>query len=98
MSKKILTEIRNSGFSLNRLTEMYPEISDMKDIPQNPVYHAEGDVYRHIGLVCERLPELPDWYALEPEKQELLFLAAAFHDIGKVSCTKQEDGDRKSVV
>ncbi len=93
MSKKILTEIRNSGFSLNRLTEMYPEISDMKDIPQNPVYHAEGDVYRHIGLVCERLPELPDWYALEPEKQELLFLAAAFHDIGKVSCTKQEDGN-----
>ncbi len=48
--------------------------------------------------MCERLPELPDWYALEPEKQELLFLAAAFHDIGKVSCTKQEDGNWVSPV
>ncbi|MDE7479432.1 MAG: AAA family ATPase, partial [Lachnospiraceae bacterium] len=43
--------------------------------------------------VCEKLVELPEWQNLAKEEQELLFLAAVFHDIGKASCTKQEDGN-----
>lgn len=93
MGRKILSEIRNSGFSLNSLAKGYPEISDLKDIPQNPVYHAEGDVYRHTEMVCEKLQELSGWQGLEQEKQELLFLAAVFHDRGKISCTRLEDGN-----
>ena len=92
MERKILEEIRGNGFSLSRLVDLYPELSVLKNVPQNPEYHGEGDVYCHVEMVCEKLVELPEWQLLEKEEQELLFLAAAFHDIGKASCTKQEDG------
>ena len=90
---EILREIRRSGFSFQRLSGIYSELNQMKGVPQNPVYHSEGDVFRHTEMVCDCLLTLPEWSELEQEEQELLFLAAAFHDIGKVFCTKQEDGN-----
>lgn len=90
MNYEILKEIRNSNFSFNRLAEYYPGLSILKDIPQNPEYHGEGDVYRHTEMVCEKLVTLPEWSGLKKEEQELLFLAAAFHDIGKAYCTRME--------
>jgi len=92
MEQKILEEIRCSYFSFDWLTAHYPELSIMKNVPQNPEYHGEGDVYRHTEMVCEKLTGLPEWPELKEEEQALLFLAAAFHDIGKAACTKQEDG------
>lgn len=92
MEQDILKEIRSSNFSFDRLAGHHPELSALKNIPQNPEYHGEGDVYRHTEMVCEKLKELSQWKELNKEEQELLFLAAAFHDIGKAVCTKQEDG------
>ena len=92
MEGKILAGIRNSGFSLDWLAGHFPELSGLKEVPQNPEYHGEGDVYRHTEMVCRELVNLPEWLELEAAEQELLFLAAAFHDIGKAACTKQEDG------
>lgn len=93
MCRKILREIRHGGFSFQKLSDNYSELNLMREISQNPSYHGEGDVYRHTEMVCERLLELSEWKALDKEEQELLFMAAAFHDIGKVYCTKQEDGN-----
>lgn len=92
MEQNILREIRCSNFSFEWLAGHYPKLSALKNIPQNPEYHGEGDVYCHTEMVCEKLKELPQWQELHKEEQELLFLAAAFHDIGKAVCTKQEDG------
>lgn len=88
----ILARITDSGFSLPRLTEYFPELLTLKEVPQNPEYHAEGDVFRHTEMVCEELTRLSSWQELSEDEQTLLFLAAAFHDIGKPVCTKQEDG------
>ncbi len=88
----ILAEIRRDGFSFARLAERCPELSRLKGIPQNPDYHAEGDVYRHTEMVCGELTKLDGWSRLKGEEQELLFLSAAFHDIGKAFCTRKEDG------
>lgn len=92
MNHEILKKIRNENFSFYRLFEYYPGLSILKNVPQNPEYHEEGDVYRHTEMVCEKLVTSPEWSGLKNEEQELLFLAAAFHDIGKAYCTKQEDG------
>ncbi|MCM1090449.1 MAG: AAA family ATPase [Muribaculum sp.] len=92
MGQNILRGIRDSNFSFEWLAGQYPKLSALKNIPQNPEYHGEGDVYCHTEMVCEKLKELPQWQELHKEEQELLFLAAAFHDIGKAVCTKQEDG------
>lgn len=93
VNREILKEIRRNGFSFQRLSCDYPQLGMLRNIPQNPEYHGEGDVYRHTEMVCERLLSLPEWMELDSEEQELLFLAAVFHDIGKIYCTKQEDGN-----
>lgn len=92
MNQEILKGIRDNEFSLGWLARNCSGLSRLKNIPQNPEYHGEGDVYRHTEMVCGKLMELPEWRELEKEEQELLFLAAAFHDIGKAVCTKQQDG------
>ena len=92
MNQIILKGIRDSDFSLGWLARNCSGLSRLKNIPQNPEYHGEGDVYQHTEMVCGKLVELPEWRELEKEEQELLFLAGAFHDIGKPACTKQEDG------
>lgn len=90
--QEILKRIQGSGFSLAHLSDHCPELQALKNIPQNPAYHGEGDVYSHTEMVCEELLSLHEWNTLSTAEQELLFLAAAFHDIGKTACTKQEDG------
>lgn len=92
MDKNILYEIKNEGFSLQKLAASCPELLTLESVPQNPEYHEEGDVLRHTEMVCGELTKLPMWQALQEEEKALLFLAAAFHDIGKPVCTKQEDG------
>ncbi len=92
MERNILKEIRSSGFSFAKLAEEYPRLSALKEVPQDPEYHAEGSVYRHTEMMCGELVKLSGWQDLGDEEQEFLFLAAAFHDIGKAICTKQEDG------
>lgn len=91
--RKILDGIRSSHFSFDWLSECCPELSVLKDVPQNPAYHGEGDVYRHTELVCRELVDLKEWQGLGTKEQEILFLAAAFHDIGKAVCTKLEEGE-----
>lgn len=92
MDKNILSEIEESGYSLKKLVLSHPELSALEGVPQNPEYHGEGDVLRHTQMVCAELTKLPLWQELPQEHKALLFLASAFHDIGKPACTKQEDG------
>lgn len=92
MEKNILYAIKEGGFSLQKLAVSLPELLTLEGVPQNPEYHSEGDVLRHTEMVCGELTKLPMWQALPEEEKALLFLAAAFHDIGKPVCTKQESG------
>ncbi|MDE6517614.1 MAG: HD domain-containing protein, partial [Acetatifactor sp.] len=92
MNENILYKIAESGFSLQKLAVSYPELLALDGVPQNPEYHGEGDVLRHTEMVCGELTKLAPWQALPEEEKALLFLAAAFHDIGKPACTKQEEG------
>ena len=67
-------------------------LSFMKDTPQNPEYHGEGDVWTHTRMVCEALAAMDDFQRLPDTQRQVLFLAALFHDIGKTRCTRLEDG------
>lgn len=69
-----------------------PWIAQMKTIPQNPVWHGEGDVWTHTCMVCRELTAMPAWRMADRRRQEELFLAALLHDIGKIPCTRMEAG------
>lgn len=59
---------------------------------QNPVYHGEGDVWAHTKMVCTALTGLEAFRRESRRGQQILFLSALLHDIGKTVCTKWEDG------
>ena len=74
-------------------TVMKPYFGALRDTPQNPVYHAEGDVWEHTKMVCESLAGDPEFRALPPRDRQELFIAALFHDIGKIKTTRIENGE-----
>ncbi len=88
----IFDRMGQCGFSLDLLAETYPELNILKGVEQNPRYHGEGDVYRHTKLVCREITKLEQWPGLGESQKEALFLAGAFHDIGKPACTRLENG------
>lgn len=62
-------------------------ISDMKGVQQNPIYHAEGDVYNHTKMVLNELLINREFLKLIPTDRHILVTAALMHDIEKRSTT-----------
>lgn len=60
--------------------------------PQDPCWHGEGDAAVHTRLVCEALAALPGYWAQTERCRRALMLAALLHDVGKIPCTRMEDG------
>ena len=66
---------------------------ELKNTPQNPRYHGEGDVFAHTRMVCEKLIGMDAFHALDRVPKAELFLSAVLHDIGKVRTTRLENGE-----
>ncbi len=69
-----------------------PWLQPLRGTPQDPTWHAEGDVLAHTRMVLEALVADPQWRALPEHDRNLVFAAALLHDIGKGRTTRQEDG------
>ena len=79
---------------LGATDKLFPEIKSLIDIPQDPEWHPEGDVYVHTLLVVDGsrklIADLP--YA----KQVTVMLAGLCHDFGKPATTEFIDGHWRS--
>ena len=64
----------------------------MKNCPQDAIYHAEGDVWTHTGMVVSELLQDLDFQQLNAHEQYVLFLSALLHDVAKPPCTFEENG------
>ncbi len=73
-----------------------PWLAPLAAVPQDPIFHAEGDVLTHTHMVAEALVALPAWRAFPAHEQALLLLAALLHDVGKATCTQLEADGRIS--
>lgn len=66
-------------------------VGQLKNTPQDPTHHPEGVVYKHIELVFDevvkRFPKNTD-----------MWVAAIFHDLGKIEKTTIEIVDGKKVI
>lgn len=74
------------------LVERFTWLAAMADCPQDPHWHAEGDVLIHTQMVCEALIGLPAWRELPQAARAMLFAATLMHDIAKPACTREEAG------
>ena len=77
-----------------RLKELF---NQMKATKQNPIWHKEGDVFKHTQMVAWKLVDLDEFKRLDRRLQGELFVAALLHDVGKISETKTVNGNITSV-
>jgi tRNA nucleotidyltransferase (CCA-adding enzyme) len=80
--------------ALGVLDHLFPEIKALIEVPQDPEWHPEGDVFVHTRLVIDRARELID--DLPYAKRVTVMLAALAHDFGKPATTEFIDGRLRS--
>jgi predicted kinase len=66
-------------------------IHAMRGVPQDPVHHAEGDVWIHTRMVLEALTAIPAWRALDADARGIVYLASLLHDVAKPKCTRTDE-------
>lgn len=73
---------------MDQLDTWFPELKALIGVPQNPVYHAEGDVWTHTMMVVDQAAGFRD----RVENPLWLMLSAVTHDFGKALCTEEIGG------
>lgn len=74
------------------LEAQFDFIRALRDCPQDPVHHAEGDVGLHTQMVIEALCAMPAFRALGDDGRAACFLACLLHDVAKPWTTREVDG------
>ena len=84
----------NKSTDWDHLYKKFSWIQDMKGVPQDDIFHAEGDVATHTKMVLAALLDLDSYQQLPEQEQAILVAAALLHDVEKRSTTVLEDNGR----
>jgi putative nucleotidyltransferase with HDIG domain len=76
------------------LRALYPWLEPLGSCPQDPVFHAEGDVLTHLEMVLIELAALPAFRELSELDRHIVFAGTLLHDIAKPECTRTGDDGR----
>lgn len=92
--KRILLRAPRPSVALVLLRELgllrfFPELAAMVDVPQDPEWHPEGDVWLHTGMVVDVAAGLR---RAEERRDLALMFGALCHDLGKPATTEERDG------
>lgn len=72
----------------------YDWVRRMAGCPQDPTWHAEGNVWIHTRMVLEALTALPAWRALPEAERRIVFAACLLHDLAKPDVTRTDPDGR----
>lgn len=89
----IIKFIKEKNYNFDEIAKEFKIIEQLKETPQNPKYHGEGNVYKHTKLVCMEVLKLKEWEELGEREKGILYASALFHDIGKFITTREEEGE-----
>jgi tRNA nucleotidyltransferase (CCA-adding enzyme) len=82
---------------IGALEQIFPEVYDLKSVPENVQYHPEGNAYKHVLLTLQKVYH--EVYAWDQEceldneakhKMALLNFGLLCHDLGKARTNKEE--------
>ncbi len=83
-----------AGLEMGVMDKLFPELKALAGCPQEPEWHAEGDVWVHtlrcVDAAAEGNGDLP-----RPQRLAVM-LAVLCHDLGKPQTTKMMDGRLRS--
>jgi len=97
--KKLLLKSKkpSRGLALMKrwgMLKHFSELQDLIGVPQDPVYHPEGDVWIHTLMVVDAMAK----ERTGDEKRDLyLSLAALCHDLGKANTTEVIEGKVRAI-
>jgi tRNA nucleotidyltransferase (CCA-adding enzyme) len=72
--------------------KLFPELAALVDVPQDPEWHPEGDVWTHTLQVVDEARQACADFDLTRTERLTVMLAALCHDLGKATTTKFDDG------
>ena len=76
------------------IIKQFDELNALIDVPQDPIYHPEGDVWTHTLMVVDEVTKLhTDDDRLNLQRS----LSALCHDFGKADTTKTVDGRIRAI-
>lgn len=78
---------------MNQLQYWFKEVADLINVPQNPQFHAEGDVWTHTMMVLDEAAKHRD----KINNPLGFMLTALCHDFGKAVCTETLEGRIRSI-
>ncbi len=73
---------------MNGLHFWFPELEKLSGVKQNPVFHPEGDVWKHTMKTIDEAAKL----RVQAEQPFYFMLAALCHDLGKSIATEEIGG------
>jgi tRNA nucleotidyltransferase (CCA-adding enzyme) len=71
----------------------FPELAAMRDVPQDPEWHPEGDVGTHTMLVVDAAAQIAARDSLENDERTVLLFSALTHDFAKAGTTALRERD-----
>ncbi len=74
--------------------ERFDWVTALESCPQDPRWHAEGNVGIHTRMVLRELVRGDAWASFEPVQRWIVFAACLMHDIAKPETTKTEADGR----
>lgn len=97
--KKLATRGTHISRALQALDDMgwlplFPALDAARGIPQDPIWHPEGDVLTHLGLSADAAAASAASCGLPADARLLAVLGALVHDVGKPFVTAVADDGR----
>lgn len=83
---------------VDELKFVFPLLERFEETPQDAIWHAEGNVLIHTGMVLDETYKLIDENDLNKDDQVILILSALLHDISKPTTTYAEHVERENRV
>lgn len=75
--------------------QLIPDLAALATTPQDPIYHAEGDVWIHTKMVVEAMVNSQAYAGASKDDRFILFMACLLHDISKPSTTVIDESTGK---
>ncbi len=85
--RRLCPQAHRQGYDWADCCEVFPRLRALEATPQNPRYHAEGNVGVHTRMVLDALLDSAHFQAADPQRREVLFLAALLHNLCKPETT-----------
>lgn len=76
------------------LESMFEWLRALDGCPQDPIFHAEGDVLIHTRRVMDALLGAEGWSDLPSSARRALFWAVLLHDVAKPETTRKDENGR----